>query len=64
MTEKVTWELRFSQERFVFDLWQAENAEERHHLLQTHAVQVNTDLIAMLHAYANEASKVGEHRTA
>jgi len=32
--------------------------------LQAHADQLNTDLVATLHAYANEASKMGEHRMA
>lgn len=64
MTEKVAWELRYSQEQFVFDLWQAESAEERCRLLQTHADQVNANLIATLHTYANEASKMGGHHTA
>ena len=53
-----------SQEQLILDLWQTESAEERRRLLQAHADQLNADLVATLHAYANEASKMGEHRTA
>jgi len=61
---KMTLEPHSSLEQLILDLWQAESAEERRRLLQAHADQVNADLVATLHACANEASKMGEHRTA
>jgi tetratricopeptide (TPR) repeat protein len=53
-----------AQEQFILDLWQSEDAQERCHLLQAHADQVNVYLVTALHIYANEASKMGKHHTA